>query len=262
METSLDSCHKAPYCVPMALEEQIRKIMLEASKTKFSSVNKMANEAEVDQGSLSKFLRGKSSLRLDMAAKVLELIGVKLSVPDELSVPPQTRDIEFINPRVVGVENGAPPPVSEDYLAVPLAEEAIAAGPGLMPQDALRGWVIVWRHHDSVRFRSDLVAVEVGKGQTSMEPHLHPGDIVLVDKADRRPDVDGKIMLVCDPDGGCAIKRVSSRRVDGDIELVFYSDNTQGNPPRVFRLNRDYDGELARAIGGRVVWAWSDMTRK
>ena len=31
---------------------------------------------------------------------------------------------------------------------------------------------------------------------------------------------------------------------------------------RVFRLTRAYGGELSAAIGGRVVWAWSDMTRK
>ncbi|OIO03138.1 MAG: hypothetical protein AUJ49_04885 [Desulfovibrionaceae bacterium CG1_02_65_16] len=189
----------------------------------------------------------------------LEAMGAEIRFP-ELS--PQTRDIEFIKPKIVGVENGAPPPESEDYLAVPLAAEAIAAGPGLIPQDEIRGWVVVWRHHGSIRYLTDLVAVEIGKGQTSMEPNLYPGDIVLVNRADRIPDVDGKIMLVCDPDGGCAIKRVSSSRIDGDTELVFYSDNTQGNPPRVFQLKRDYGGDLHAAIGGRVVWAWSDMTRK
>lgn len=197
-------------------------------------------------------------------SEVLERLGARLVFPDEVPGPSvaQTRDIEFIKPKIVGAENGTQPPASEDYLAVPLALEAIAAGPGLIPQDELRGWVLVWKHHDSVRFRTNLVAVEVGKGQTSMVPHLHPGDIVLVDKDDRKPDQDGKIMLVCHPDGGCAVKRVSSRRVDGDVELVFYSDNAQGNPPSVYRLDKDYGGELGAAIGGRVVWAWSDMTRK
>lgn len=245
----------------MGFSEDIIKLIQEVVDTQFGGVpNRFAIQAGVTVQQLGRWLRGETSPQLDKIGPVLDRMGIKVSSPSDGSAKP--RDVEFINPKIVGIENGAPPPVGEDYLAVPLAEEAIAAGAGLMPQDALRGWVIVWRHHDSVRFRSDLVAVEIGKGQTSMQPHLHPGDIVLVDKADRRPDVDGKIMLVCDPDGGCAVKRVSSRRVDGDIELVFYSDNTQGNPPRVFRLNRDYGGELSAAIGGRVVWAWSDMTRK
>lgn len=252
----------ASYYEEMGLEEQIRKIMLDASKTKFPSVNKMANDAGVDQGSLSKFLRGKSSLRLDMAARVLELIGVDLMLPGSKQMEPQTRDIEFVNSKIINSENGAPPPVPQDYIAVPLALEPVAAGHGRIPTDELRGWIIVWRYHSSIRYLHDLVAVEIGKGQTSMVPYLHPGDIVLIDRADRRPDPDGKIMLTCDPDGGCAIKRVSSRHIDGDTELVFYSDNAQINPPRVVRLNRDYGGNIEAAIGGRVVWAWSDMTRK
>lgn len=190
-----------------------------------------------------------------------EKFGASLHTPDN-TARPATRDIEFIDPKIISAANGVQPPASRDYLAVPLAESPVAAGPGRVNEDQLRGWIIVWRHHESIRFRTDLVAVELGRGETSMTPTLHPGDIVLVDRAERTPDPDGKIMLTCDPDGGCAIKRVSTRKVDGDIELVFYSDNGKEFPPRVHRLARDYGGELAHAIGGRVVWAWSDMTRK
>lgn len=245
----------------MGFSEDIIKRIQEIIDTQFDGVpNRLATMAGVTVQQLGRWLRGETSPQLDKIGPVLDKLGIKLSCPSEDFAKP--RDLEFINPKIIGAENGAQPPVSQDYFAVPLAADPVAAGPGRIPQDEIRGWVIVWRHHDSVRFRTDLVAVEIGKGQTSMVPHLHPGDIVLVDKADRRPDVDGKIMLVCDPDGGCAVKRVSSRNVDGDIELVFYSDNAVGNPPRVFRLNRDYGGQLEAAIGGRVVWGWSDMTRK
>jgi hypothetical protein len=30
----------------------------------------------------------------------------------------------------------------------------------------------------------------------------------------------------------------------------------------VYRLGRDYEDDITRAIVGKVVWAWSDMTRK
>jgi hypothetical protein len=46
------------------------------------------------------------------------------------------------------------------------------------------------------------------------------------------------------------------------VELVFYSDNSREFPPRTFRLGRDYEGDLTRAIAGRVIWAWSDMSHK
>jgi hypothetical protein len=199
--------------------------------------------------------------KTEMVFAWLEAMGAKIVWPEDVGGG-RARDVCIINPKQVAVIEQVQPPESDDYMAVPLAEAPIAAGPGLLGEDAIRGWVIVWRHHDAIRFRTDLVAVEIGRGQTSMVPLLHPGDIVLVDRSERNPDPDGKIMLVCDPDGGCAIKRVSSRRIDGDTELVFYSDNAPGNPPQVNRLKRDFGGNLHAAIGGRVVWAWSDMTRK
>jgi hypothetical protein len=155
-------------------------------------------------------------------------------------------------------------PDSEDYIAVPLAESPVAAGPGLIPEDKIRGWVLVWKHQESVRWRSNLVAVEIGRGENSMVPTLHPGDIVLVDRNDKNLDPPGKIMLITEPgpDGGSAIKRVSTLRKDGDLELIFYSDNAREHPPRTYGLKRDYDTDITRAISGRVVWAWSDMTKK
>jgi hypothetical protein len=55
---------------------------------------------------------------------------------------------------------------------------------------------------------------------------------------------------------------VAVSRVDSDTEFVFYSDNSREYPPQTYRLKRDYGGDPTRAIVGRVVWAWSDMTRK
>ena len=228
---------------------------------RLGGIDKVTDILGASRSSLYRIAKGEQKPGADKLLSWVERLGAEIIFPGDVQKS-QARDIEFINPKIVSAENGAPPPVGQDYFAIPLAASPVAAGPGRINEDQLKGWVVVWRHHDSIRFRTDLVAVEIGKGETSMVPHLHPGDIVLVDRADRRPDVDGKIMLVCDPDGGCAIKRVSSRSVDGDTELVFYSDNAPTNPPRVFRLNRDYGGELQTAIGGRVVWAWSDMTRK
>ncbi|SNS17067.1 Peptidase S24-like [Humidesulfovibrio mexicanus] len=227
----------------------------------FPNRKRMADALGIDPSQLNRFIEGERGLSVDTLGRVLDGLGARLVLPGE--APPEVaREVCFVSARPTGTVGDPAPPASEDYFAVPLATEPVAAGPGRIPQDDIRGWVLVWRHHESVRFRSDLVAVSIGKGEVSMVPTLHPGDIVLVDRGEKAPDPPGKIMLVCEPDGGCAVKRVSTRPVDGDLELVFYSDNSRDYPPRVFRLNRDYGGELSAAIGGRVVWAWSDMTRK
>ena len=97
-----------------------------------------------------------------------------------------------------------------------------------------------------------------------MEPTLHPGDIVLIDKGDYRPSPPpGNIYLVRFPgdDGGLAIKRVQTYSKDKKYLISFYSDNPQ-YPPEIYDLKVEYDNEISRAVIGRVVWAWSDMTKK
>jgi len=227
----------------------------------YANRKRMADALGIDPSQLNRFMDGERGLSVESLGRILDGLGARVVLPGGAE-PETAREVCFVAPRATGAAHDATAPAAEDYFAVPLATEPVAAGPGRIPQDDIRGWVLVWRHHESVRFRTDLVAVTIGKGELSMEPTLHPGDIVLVDRAEKSPDPEGKIMLVCEPDGGCAIKRVSTRAVDGDLELVFYSDNSRAFPPRVYRLNRDYGGELSRAIGGRVVWAWSDMTRK
>jgi len=229
----------------------------------YANRKRMADALGIDPSQLNRFMDGERGLSVDSLGRILDGLSARIVLPDALEAE-GAREVCFVSPRPTGASRDATPPAAEDYFAVPRASEPVAAGPGRVPEDQIRGWVLVWRHHESIRFRTDLVAVEIGKGELSMTPTLHPGDIVLVDRAERSPDPAGKIMLVCEPgpEGGCAVKRVSTRHVDGDMELVFYSDNSREFPPSVYRLNRDYGGELSHAIAGRVVWAWSDMTRK
>jgi hypothetical protein len=201
--------------------------------------------------------------QIELIFKWLEQLGAKIVWPED-DTSGNTRDVSFINPKLISAEQDPPPPVSEDYLAVPLTEEPIAAGPGRVPSEAVKSWVIVWRHHESVRFKRNLVAVEIGKGERSMLPLFSPGDILLVDRDDTSPDPAGKIMLVREPgqEGGCMIKRVSMIKDDGDYIVTFYSENAREFPPMMYKLNRDYDGDITRAIAGHVVWAWSDVREK
>lgn len=191
----------------------------------------------------------------------LENLGARLVLPDEQK--DTTKDVCWVDAHVAPAGKGAQPPRAENYRAVPLVGEA-GAGGGIIPQDEIKSWVLVYQHHQSVQFRRNLLAVEVGKDQTSMEPTLHPLDIVMVDRDDFRPDRPGGIFLVREPgqDGGGKIKRVSVLQKNGGTQIIFYSDNAALNPPESYILQHDYDGDIRRAIIGRVVWAWSDMTRK
>lgn len=229
---------------------------------RYPNNKRMADELGIDPSQLNRFLKRERGLNADSLGHILDRVGATVTFGDEPA--DAAREVCFRMPGKVQPGDNTPDPQADDYLAVPLAASPIAAGPGLIPEDKVEGWVLVWRHQESIRFRSNLVAVEIGNNELSMTPTLHPGDIVLVDRNDRDPSPAGKIMLVCEPgeEGGAMVKRVNTKRLDDDLELIFYSDNSREFPPTTYRLERDYDGDISRAIGGNVVWAWSDMTRK
>lgn len=246
----------------MGFTDKVRQALLSriGRGKRYPNNKRMADELGVDPSQLNRFLKKERGLNADSLGHILDRIGATLTFGDEPA--DAARELNFNLPGKTQAEDDAPDPKADDYLAVPLAASPVAAGPGLIPEDKIDGWVLVWRHQEAIRFRTNLVAVEIGRNEVSMTPTLHPGDIVLVDRNDRDPSPAGKIMLVCEPDGGAMVKRVNTKRLDDDLELIFYSDNSREFPPTTYRLERDYEGDINRAIGGNVVWAWSDMTRK
>lgn len=211
-------------------------------------------------GLLGKWLRGERVPSLTSLSPILERLGCSLAAPapgSEIS-----RDVCFVDARVVPSGEGQPVPENEDYLAVPLVDE-VGAGPGIIPRGSLKSWFLVYRNTPSIMYRRDLIAVQIGAHSTSMEPVLHPGDIVLVDRSDRDANRPGRIMLVMEPDEGAAkVKRVSLEKLRDDWRIIFYSDNAVENPPEIYSLREDYGGDISRVIVGRVVWAWSDISRR
>lgn len=243
----------------MGFDDDFREAVNNAVGTTYRTVSELAEASGLNQSSLSLFMTGKrKSLKIESAAKLIDALGLRLSRPARETA----RDVCFVSARVVPVGNNQAPPQAEDYMAVPLVEE-VGAGPGIIPQGELLSWFLVYKHQDAVRYRRNLIAVQIGKNSTSMEPVLHPGDIVLVDLDDKDTRQPGRIMLVMDPqDGSGMIKRVAVEQKNDDFRITFYSDNAAKNPPMIFSWRADYLKDWDRAIAGRVVWAWSDISRK
>jgi hypothetical protein len=212
--------------------------------------------------SFYKNLNFKSSPSSKTLMTWLDQLGARIVFPDEKH--DTTCEVRFVAPRMVQVNGDPNPPVPDDYIAVPMARGAVAAGAGLVPSDEIHDWVLVARNQDAIRFRTNLIAVRIDRGMDSMAPTLHPGDIVLVDKDDFKDkfDAPGNIFLVREPDHSVAVKRVVIKGKNGDTTLTFYSDNVTLYPPQNYSLNEDYAGDISRAIVGRCVWSWADMRKK
>ena len=204
------------------------------------------------------WLTGKRRPSLSKLTPLFDTIGAKLSLPDKEA----GKDVCFVKAQIAPAAEGALPPDAEDYMAAPLVGE-VGAGPGYIPQEEIKSWFLVYRNLPAVRYRRNLIAVEIGDHSDSMQPTLNPRDIVLVDRDDRDILRPGHMMLVLDPDGAGMIKRVAVEDLeDGDSRITFYSDNAMKHPPQVYSLRRDYMGEWEKVVVGRVIWAWADMREK
>ena len=228
---------------------------------RYKNAKQMAEALGKNPNLFSRWFSGERKPRFEELAEVLDAMGARILFLGDR--PETTRDVCWVDAKVVAAGEGQPMPLSESYFAVPLVGEA-GAGPGVMSDDTIKSWVLVYRHQHAVRLKSNLLAVEIGKGSTSMTPLLCPGDIILVDRDDFKPAKPGGIFLVREPgqQGGAMIKRVAVKPVDHDLLITFYSENTAENPPETFSLRADYNDKITDAIVGRCVWAWSDITGK
>lgn len=208
-------------------------------------------------GMLGKWLNGTRVPSMSSLSPILEKIGVTLNQKSSEA----DRDVCFVNAKVVPAGEHIRPPQAEDYIAAPLVGE-VGAGPGYVAQDDVESWFLVYKHVPAIMHRRDLIAVEIGRHSTSMSPLLNPGDIVLVDRDDHSVERPGHIMLVRDPDGSGMIKRVALNKDGDDWVIQFYSDNAAKNPPMIYRLGEDFDGDITKAVVGRVIWAWTDVRGK
>lgn len=239
----------------MSFTDQIRQALSSrvGKGKRFANNKRMADELEVDPSQLNRFLKRERGLTADSLGKILDRLGARIMFPDE----PHEQSME-----VVLSSEGALTPSSSDYIAVPITSPALAAQPGHIPEDAVEGWILAWRHHESIRFRTNLAATRIPQGDQSLAPLLTPGDIVLIDRNDKDPAPSGRIMLTSTPQGAASVRRVDARNTPAGLQLVFYTENTREYPPGTFMLESDYEGEISRAIGGSIVSSMADMTQK
>lgn len=231
------------------------------STTRFKNPKQMAESFGKNANLFTRWFAGERKPRFEELADVLDRLGAKIVWPGDR--PDLARDVCWVDAKIVPAGNGQALPPPEAYFAVPLVGEA-GAGPGVMPTDEIKSWVLVYRHQHAIRFKRNLLAVEIEKGSTSMVPLLRPGDIVLVDRDDCDPGKPGGIFLVREPgqEGGAMVKRVATKPVDHDLLITFYSENAAENPAESYSLKGDYNDRIQDAIVGRCVWAWSDITGK
>lgn len=230
---------------------------------KFPNPTSMAKACNVAPIQINRLLSGERQSYIKALGKIIDGVGGKIKF-NHTQEP--TKDVHVVGAHLVNVPEGSPPPQSEDYLAVPLVAKA-GAGPGRIDDRFIEStYLMVIRNHPAVHHRSNLIGMQVGKEETSMLGTIDPEDIVIVDRNDiyAEPRPPGNIYLVQDPgpDFGKAIKRVIFERKRKKMNIVYYSDNAVHNPPITYDFEEEFEGDIQRALIGRVVVSFSDMTKK
>ena len=143
----------------------------------------------------------------------------------------------------------------DSYISIPVVDDVRflpAFGP--VPESNTQGCAIVNADFESVRNRTDLVAIHIE--DDAMSPTIVPGSMVLIDRADRTPVKDGELWLCRAPNSNLtAIRRVA---LEGD-NVIFWNDNPNSMPPRTYSVKHEYDGVLGNAILGRATWQRSRL---
>lgn len=211
------------------------------------NVANAARGLNVSISTLHAWLSGFRSPNLKQISGVLDLAGI--SFPSSGGVPSTQPGVQYS-------------PEGQSYAAVPLLGEA-DAGPGIVPTEGVRGWVMIDKQLPPFRLRRNLIAVRIGENSRSMIPTLFPGNVVIVDRDDRTLSRRPRLMLVLDPDGCGMIKRVSIEDLpNGSATITFASDNVPAHPPIVYDLRLDYAGDWDRVVVGRAVFTWADLRER
>jgi len=131
----------------------------------------------------------------------------------------------------------------EDFVSVPLTESAIAAGQPIIPRENIEDYVLL--HIRAAGKRSNLVASRVDGH--SMEPMLHPGDIVVIDRDDKKI-IRNKIFAIYH-EGGLTAKFLEQKN-----NLLILRPINPNAEIQIIDLN-----ENAQPIVGKIIGAWKDL---
>ena len=132
---------------------------------------------------------------------------------------------------------------SEDFISIPLTESAIAAGLPIIPQENIEEYVLL--HIRAAGKCSNLVASRVDGH--SMEPMLHPGDIVVIDRDDKRI-MKNRIFAIYH-EGGLTAKYLEQKNnllilrpinPNAEVQIIYLNENPQ-------------------PIVGKIIGAWKDL---
>lgn len=218
----------------------------------------LAKAAEVHATTVKKVLGGERTTWLGALSRMADATGVKVC-QDELPKNKLVDKAIRLEQQVEGSDSRLIPQFDMDHISI-FVDEYKSFGKSNVPPTR---HIQVPTNLEFIKYRQDLIAVEVASSWSCMMPTFSPGDLLIIDINECIPhSPPGNIYLVQEPNNGNAnIKRVKSQRKRGKDFLIYYCDNPEFGPD-MFSVDNDFEGRLVNGLKGKVIASFSNMSAK
>ncbi len=184
---------------------------------------------------------GVGALSFPHLATLCQTLG--LALPDLLDGAARPRPQPELTVVAPGNLNHGPGLKSEDYISIPLTTSAIAAGQPIIQEENIEDYVLL--HVRAAGKRKDLVASRVDGD--SMEPMLHSGDIVVIDRRDKTI-ARNKMYAVFYEEG------LTAKYLERQGEWLILRPINPNSQVRII-----HPAEQGNPIVGRIIGSWKEL---
>ncbi len=228
--------------VPSTLNSKAAKNLKQLRQKSGWSVEDLAKKLSIPAVSLECYEKGLWTLPLDLIQKLAKRLkappGSFLEEdPTQSSQPPELKVFKSAS------AESAPKIRDEDYVSIPLTDSSIAAGQPIIQENNIEDYVLL--HVRAAGKKGNLVASRVDGD--SMEPMLHSGDIVVIDRDDKK--LARTRMYAIFYEDGLTAKYVERRK-----DLLILRPINPNAQVEIIDLNEHPD-----PIVGRIIGAWKEL---
>ncbi|CAI2719734.1 XRE family transcriptional regulator [Nitrospina watsonii] len=224
------------------LHTRISRNLKECRTTKGWSVEDLAQRIGIPGHVLDQYEKGKCTVSLDLIQDVARKLKIdaRMLLSEDRMLTVQVPDLKVFQ---TANTPAAPKIANEDYISIPLTDSSIAAGHPIIQENNIEDYVLL--HIRAAGKRTNLVASRVDGD--SMEPMLSSGDIVVIDRNDKKI-VKNKIYAIFYEDG------LTAKYLERKKHLLILRPINPTSDVQIIDMYENPD-----PIVGRVIGAWKEL---